>query len=90
MSANEIRAFAKSILHGDKAHQDWLLEAAEKFIEGQPDLVEISLPNHAVEYLKKMCERERVWLNSSPATENISLGGLAAYDSLNIIESSLP
>jgi hypothetical protein len=30
-----IRAFAKSILHGDKAHKDWLLAAADAFIAGK-------------------------------------------------------
>ena len=30
-----IRRFAKSILHGDKAHKDWLIEAAERFIAGK-------------------------------------------------------
>ncbi len=31
-SRGAIRAFAKAILHGDKAHKDWLIEAAEAFI----------------------------------------------------------
>ena len=30
-----IRDFAKSILHGDKAHRDWLMAAAEAFIAGK-------------------------------------------------------
>ena len=33
--AEGIREFAKSILHGDKAHKDWLLAAAERFIAGK-------------------------------------------------------
>lgn len=32
----QIRAFATAILHGDDEHRDWLLEAAERFIAGQP------------------------------------------------------
>jgi hypothetical protein len=30
-----VREFAVSILHGDKAHQDWPIEAAERFIAGE-------------------------------------------------------
>src|SRR5260221_8311668 len=30
-----IRDSAKSILHDDKAHQDWLIEATERFIAGK-------------------------------------------------------
>ena len=30
-----VREFAVSILHGDKAHQDWLIEATERFIAGK-------------------------------------------------------
>ena len=30
-----VREFAVSILHGDKAHQGWLIEATERFIAGK-------------------------------------------------------
>ena len=36
MVANEIRLFAGAILHGDAVHREWLIEAAEAFIAGQP------------------------------------------------------
>ncbi len=36
MSASEIRLFAKLVLHGDDEHRGWLLEAAERFIAGEP------------------------------------------------------
>jgi hypothetical protein len=31
-----IREFARAILHGDADHRQWLLDAAEAFIEGRP------------------------------------------------------
>jgi hypothetical protein len=34
LGTEAIRAFAKSILHGDQAHKDWLL-AAEAFVAGK-------------------------------------------------------
>jgi hypothetical protein len=34
-TAQIIRKFARSILHGDDDHRAWLLEAAECFIEGK-------------------------------------------------------
>ncbi len=30
-----IREFATAILHGDQAHKDWLLDAAEAFVAGK-------------------------------------------------------
>jgi hypothetical protein len=29
-----VRNFAKAILHGDQDHQEWLMEAAEAFVNG--------------------------------------------------------
>jgi hypothetical protein len=31
-----IRGFAKAILHGSDLHRQWLLEAAEAYIKGDP------------------------------------------------------
>lgn len=31
-----IRAFARAILHGDEKHRAWLIDAADKFIAGEP------------------------------------------------------
>lgn len=28
-----VRAFARAVLHGDNDHQEWLLEAADAFLE---------------------------------------------------------
>ena len=35
LNEDPIRQFARAILHGDNAHRAWLLEAAEKFLEGK-------------------------------------------------------
>lgn len=34
--AKHVREFARSALHGDQVHQQWLLDAAENFIAGLP------------------------------------------------------
>jgi hypothetical protein len=36
MGDEQIRAFAKAILHGDDEHREWLMEAAEAFIAQSP------------------------------------------------------
>jgi hypothetical protein len=33
--AKYVREFAQALLHGDAIHQQWLLEAAECFIDGR-------------------------------------------------------
>lgn len=32
----QVEEFARAILHGDKAHRAWLLDAAKKFAAGEP------------------------------------------------------
>lgn len=36
MMSDDVRKFARAILHGDEVHKEWLLEAAEAFIAGEP------------------------------------------------------
>jgi hypothetical protein len=31
-----VMQFAKAVLHGNEEHREWLLEAAQCFIEGKP------------------------------------------------------
>jgi hypothetical protein len=33
--AKHVREFAQAILHGDDTHKEWLLEAAECFVDGR-------------------------------------------------------
>ena len=63
-----IRSFAHSILHGDKAHKDWLLAAAEAFIAGKKPPTPPAKPKLTVEQIAKRyappggcpwCERRR-------------------------------
>lgn len=54
--------------------------------------MQIELPEHAIRYLKKMCEEERHRLARQEYIDQAppSLQDLAAFDSLNAIESALP
>lgn len=36
MDNNKVKEFATAILHGDEVHKEWLLEAADKFVKGEP------------------------------------------------------
>ena len=50
--------------------------------------VTLTLPEHAVRYLSKMCERDRHDLASGP--ELPALVFEASFDSLDAIESAIP
>lgn len=52
--------------------------------------IEIKLPEHAIRYLIEMCKRDREFLACMTEGQELSLGSMAAYDSLNAIESALP
>lgn len=55
------------------------------------DEVTITLPAHAIRYLRQMCDTERsalADLSASTFMPNLQLQ--AAFDSLNAIESALP
>lgn len=56
-------------------------------------MIVFSLPDYAVRYLAEMCKRDREYLAATTEideTLGLSLGILASYGSLNIIESSIP
>lgn len=50
----------------------------------------IKLPEHAVRYLKRMLELERKRISNLESQVGHSLQSMAAYDSINAIESALP
>jgi hypothetical protein len=52
--------------------------------------VSITLPWHAIRYLRQMCERDREFLSCMIEGNELSLGSMAAHDSLNAIECALP
>lgn len=54
------------------------------------DVWTIQLRTHEIRYLKKMCERDREFLSCMTEGQELSLGSMASYDSLNSIECALP
>lgn len=52
--------------------------------------IEIKLPEHAIRYLKRMLELERKRIINIENEIGHSLQSMAAYDSINAIESALP
>lgn len=52
--------------------------------------ITIILPEHAIRYLKRMLELERKRIVNLENEVGHSLQSMAAYDSINAIESALP
>lgn len=51
---NDVLAFAEAVLHGDKEHREWLMEAAECWVAGKP------LPEPDTAWIPKIGDPVRV------------------------------
>jgi len=56
---SQVQVFAQAILHGDKEHQAWLLEAAQCFVDGKPmqSMKDVVGFGNAIAYISSLLER---------------------------------